>query len=99
MPFTFFADQRSAIVEGADAVGKPVEFLPDAPQLPPTFRFGCLIFEKMDHLSIETAPIPLRFPLDDSDNWLGNVLQSDIHATILEPFAHTAQLRLVAAPN
>jgi hypothetical protein len=45
----------------------------------------------LNNLGIQAAPLPLCLPLDYPIDRIGDVLDGDVHRTILEPFDLPAQ--------
>src|SRR5271157_3963107 len=87
------ANQGRTSVEWRQGGCKPVQFLPQMNQLPPPLRFGGLRFQRMYDLGVQTPPLPFRLPLHHPIDRIRNVLDGDVHGTILEPFAFAPQPR------
>ena len=85
------ANQERTGVEWRQGGCKPVQFLPQMNQLPAPLRFGGLRFQRMYDLGVQTPPLPFRLPLHHPVDRIRNVLDGDVHGTILEPFTLSPQ--------
>jgi hypothetical protein len=93
------ANQRGTVFHRRQAGREPVEFRAQPPEFYAPVRVGGFRFQKLNDFGVQASALSLRFLLDRFVNRVRNVLDRDVHATILEPLQARCNSAFVRQPN